>query len=669
MDDDVQYLGTKFATHEPLDNPCEAQEPVSGIILHVEKCGEKAAHEITFHRSRSSYVNIGRKSGSDDKSMRKENDDHNAVFACQVVSARHAKMVLSDSGQVYVVDLHSRHGTHLLKRGESSPRMLKPEVETALADGDILTFGKAVGAGSYLVSPVTIRVELLRDGSSSRASPPARPLTPISSLSHLVSRNRKLSSGRYGLFVPPSYPESVSPHSTSSMYASSDGASSPSEHDSDIEEISSCVPSLGRDSQDKSSQIKIPTFRSFIHDMCNNNASRLSAAREALDASLADTMPSPSSSVEELSQPSPVVVVIDPTLNSRSQSPMELSTPSPSPPSEAQNTEPPVIGAWPDSRPESPDHSSIEAEAPKSDIQPDVEIAHPLPCLARLPDLFPDNLSNGLMDLPPPPFFPVGGPFSNSIASDFGLPPSMPPFPPHGFPAQKALVDRIGAELKASVKRVEEQVTTLQETVTDLKSRHSLTEEDVMDLQTHVDMLEPESDRLLCRINLAERNIASLSGLQTQVNTLRNRLDAPEPEPLEAPLSDVRACAEALNTLVSEMKSLREDAEKRIEEKIDAINVARAEALSAIATEVETLNSLKRKRTEKEDEPQTSEDVVMNGVVAEVGPKPAPFICDEDAHEVPRPQKRARTAMHTAAHTAAAMAVGAVATWSALAFS
>lgn len=49
-------------------------------------------------------------------------------------------------------------------------------------------------------------------------------------------------------------------------------------------------------------------------------------------------------------------------------------------------------------------------------------------------------------------------------------------------------------------------------------------------------------------------------------------------------------------------------------------------------------------------------------------------ITEEPAPEVPtieptRPKKRARTAMHTFAQTAAAMAIGAAATWSALAFS
>lgn len=31
MDDDVQYLGTKLAQPEPLSDPCEAREAVSGM--------------------------------------------------------------------------------------------------------------------------------------------------------------------------------------------------------------------------------------------------------------------------------------------------------------------------------------------------------------------------------------------------------------------------------------------------------------------------------------------------------------------------------------------------------------------------------------------------------------------------------------------------------------
>jgi hypothetical protein len=116
MDDEVEYLGTNLAP--PATCPCDPQQPVTGklplcslashlqtsiskgITLHVETCGGKLAHNISFFKTRTSHVNIGRKSISDDRSMRKENDDHNAVFACPVVSAKHAKLVLAASGHV-----------------------------------------------------------------------------------------------------------------------------------------------------------------------------------------------------------------------------------------------------------------------------------------------------------------------------------------------------------------------------------------------------------------------------------------------------------------------------------------------------------------------------------------------------------------------------------------
>lgn len=100
----------------------------------------------------------------------------------------------------------------------------------------------------------------------------------------------------------------------------------------------------------------------------------------------------------------------------------------------------------------------------------------------------------------------------------------------------------------------------LQDTVGDLVSRQSATEDDVVDLQSRVEMLEPESERLLCRVGGAERNIASLStlqgqmtALQDQATTLRERLDALKPGPVEIPMDDFRASANALNILVAGM--------------------------------------------------------------------------------------------------------------------
>ena len=511
MDDDVQYLGTRLAAPEPLADPCdsEAYTPVTGmsflsshpvlaahsssagITLHVENCGEKAAYNLTFYRAHTGYVNIGRKSGSDDRSMRRENDDHNAVFTCQVVSAKHAKLVLSDSGQVralstmyasansrvassrqvYIVDLHSRHGTHLLRSGEAVPRMLQAEVETPLAHGDVLTFGKVVGAGSYHVSPVTARVELLTSNPPSQ-SPADRALTPFNPPSPVFSRSRRLSSGRYGL-ISAACLESDSSPCSSSISVSSDVVSSPSEQESDIEDEHSCIPTILRDDQGKPS-VKIPAFRSFIRDIYHNAASRSPIALDVPDEPL-DDAPATPPSPDVIRPPSPVVVVIEPfSSKSRSHSPMEVATPSPSPSTEAQHSEPAVVGAWPASRPESPQHSSLEVETSRSEVPPAVEpdrgsgpvlLPQLSTCHSRVTPVSNDALIELMHRLPPPPpFFSIGGPFSTSIASDFGIPSVPPPPLPHLPPAHRTPrfqpVHRIAtecakSEIKGALKNVE----------------------------------------------------------------------------------------------------------------------------------------------------------------------------------------------------------------------
>lgn len=341
------------------------------------------------------------------------------------------------------MDLHSRHGTHLSRAGEA-PKALKAEVETALADGDILTFGKAVGAGSYLVLPVTARVELLRE-KPRMTSPSIQSLTPISSLVNLIPRPCKGNAGRYGLFLPPPQcDDSPSSHSLSSSCVSED-------HDSDIEEVS--VSSLERKHP---IHVKIPTFKSFIHSMCrNNDGPRSSSAKDTLHT-LADFLVSPSPSLEEIRPGSPVVAVIGSAPNSRSQSPMELSTPSPSPPSLSSppagenHPEHAVVGAWPRSRAESPD-APIELE--QDDVIHVVaadETAISETAQGRDPDMLPD-IHHSFMDLPVPSFFPLGPQFGRSLTSPFNCSPPIPSVLPVPNPPS----ERIGSELKTSIKIME----------------------------------------------------------------------------------------------------------------------------------------------------------------------------------------------------------------------
>lgn len=248
------------------------------------------------------------------------------------------------------------------KQGETVSRMLQPEVETTLDDGDIVTFGKAVGQGASLVSPVTVRIEFIHDILDIRDTPPWH--LPADSLSHEL-RLRKLSSGRYGLNSPISYHSSPSSESlSSSPSGSSKEAISHSEHESDIEpmpweELRSCVSlrqDFSADFLGGSLLGKIPSLGSLMQDICHKITDPLD-----IESSHPWTPP-PIVSIESIDEDDEDDDVNAPSSpgclpNSRSHSPMELSTPSPSPPEE-----PEVVGAWPESRDQSAQPASCRLD-------------------------------------------------------------------------------------------------------------------------------------------------------------------------------------------------------------------------------------------------------------------------------------------------------------------
>ncbi|KAJ3505023.1 hypothetical protein NLJ89_g7632 [Agrocybe chaxingu] len=199
-----------------------------------------------------------------------------------------------------------------------------------------------------------------------------------------------------------------------------------------------------------------------------------------------------------------------------------------------------------------------------------------------------------------------------------------------------------------------------------------------------------------------------LEAVQERVDEMPLRLMTPEPRessPAPAPAlnerEDVKASVQALHSLVDEMKHLRETTQQQATEELEAIKVLREAAMSNIAaaqaevkalvvqakqaqqvtaaamevTKTPVLTSLKWKRDDTdENEEGSGEDVVMDGGAAAPVPT-APFIrMDVDlvkTHVVvdgPRPRKRARRFASVVAQTATAVTIGAVVTWSALAF-
>ncbi|KAI0246040.1 hypothetical protein BJV78DRAFT_1258274 [Lactifluus subvellereus] len=241
MDDDIQFLGmvSPISTNKPysISPNLSLQPPASGIMLVVPKNGDEPTQTLRFLKSSSVVVHIGRASSSLTEA---EKSPDSIQFRCPVISRRHAKLMFS-SGHVYIVDLNSHHGTHLLRRGDVVPRSIVPDVPIALQDGDTLTFGKAVGKEPYSVSPITANVMLIYDTEAVLSPPPAvqpvisltdsptSPTTPIKSKQPAAAPNSSIS-GRYGLFGP------HSPCSQSSSPGSSDEDFSQSDHDIEEDE-------------------------------------------------------------------------------------------------------------------------------------------------------------------------------------------------------------------------------------------------------------------------------------------------------------------------------------------------------------------------------------------------------------------------------------------------
>jgi len=162
---------------------------------------------------------------------------------------------------------------------------------------------------------------------------------------------------------------------------------------------------------------------------------------------------------------------------------------------------------------------------------------------------------------------------------------------------------------------------------------------------------------------------------------------------------DVEAKIRALQLLVDEMKVLRETSQVQMAAELEAIKVMRETAMANIAeaqaqTAIETpvLVSLKRKRDDTDENEAVDEsenfqqsddlegsvglanqdkDMVMDKDVSVPSTNPEVLAAGTGALQQvdAPPRKRARRIASVLAHTATAVTIGAVVTWSALAFS
>jgi len=87
-----------------------------------------------------------------------------------------AVLYTSAYAQVYIVDLHSHHGTHL-RRDEIISRPIVPDVPIAFQDGDILTISKPVGKDPFSISPTNFM--LIYDTETVQRPPISQPVISL----------------------------------------------------------------------------------------------------------------------------------------------------------------------------------------------------------------------------------------------------------------------------------------------------------------------------------------------------------------------------------------------------------------------------------------------------------------------------------------------------------
>lgn len=196
---------------------------------------------------------------------------------------------------------------------------------------------------------------------------------------------------------------------------------------------------------------------------------------------------------------------------------------------------------------------------------------------------------------------------------------------------------------------------------------------------------------------------AQLGGLQDRVDDLPDLFSDPEertPQPGLHEREDVKANILALESLVDEMRLLRETSKAQMAAELEAIKDMRETAMANIAeaqaqaAKTPVLLSLKRKRddTDENEETDESENVQIANVEGSVGlvnqekvvevdetsnkpevleeaAAPATATAHRQQLDAPPPRKRTRRIGSVLAQTATAVTIGAVVTWSALAFS
>ncbi|KAL1942162.1 hypothetical protein VTO73DRAFT_6226 [Trametes versicolor] len=628
-----------------MNSPGSTKLNISGIVLHVKEYEGQPPETMSFSKSASRTISVGRKPSQGYIA----DDPERALFRCPVVSRKHAKITFTEYGNVYITDLHSHHGTHVLRPGELVWTGLKPEVPTVLADGDLITFGKTVGRESYLVRPVVVRVQLVFGRDASPRAPSPLP----SSLTHDDSSPDKAparsSSGRYGVYPP-----------------SPDSSPSTSDGDSDAQE----------NSPPASPQDLLPSFervlsRSQSMSLQSGRLRLLQSLLPPIHVSRHDSPETPPCDVEESFFEPAQVIPLD-----HEEEDMDLSSSRSASPEENRDDdvtfvmapeEPPIVGAWPGS---SSSSSSSPEQSPEPFGHPEViEISdddYGTPCQPLIQghavDLTVEEVmqtENDQADADVPEFVVMHNAFFQQVESI--------------AEASARVQELVQPEEREAEMQVDVAAAQTAEILNELTVIRTTRELDEAAFSAHVQQTKERLSALDGQIVETHASLSTrearltqlqsrLQGLGDQVSDLQERSTVAEREAarIEELMKEVGAAKDTLR----ETCDLQREARAQMADELEALKALRIEAAAAVAeaklaaaavtTAASTANVLKRKREDAEDEAEQS---VSNN--------------DDSRIIAALPSKRRRTLQvaSTVAHTATVATIGAVAAWAALAFS
>ncbi|KAF9650438.1 hypothetical protein BDM02DRAFT_3112211 [Thelephora ganbajun] len=582
---------------QPVDSLTPYSHPqVTGLTLTVT-AGEDISRVLRFDNSETPVINIGRMPSSRVNELELDLDPDLAWFRCAVVSRKHAKICFADSGHVYLIDLSSHHGTHLLKVGHAVPVALAPEVPTPLADGDVVTFGKSVGKDADLVRPVSVRVKfLLQPADHSEISQPT----------HI----QRSSSGRFGVLTDidssssssDSEVEEVDPPEVipSNPYRAQIPSHSLSHGFGFIEQWFRTDASSPHTQSQPQSRLSLPSFHSQSqpqskHEVASSSTS--SMAKEVINVDdyddselvipyrttqafthLTDMSIPPSSAAAIVT---PIPIDLEDTIDSIV-------------------VEPSLVGAWPPS-PRSPiDHEEFVVSLMDNmgggevdmNLESDAEDSPGHDILKISQNSNPNPSTNPTGEVADVPHTPQLGPID---AVDLGPSANAVAEPDTTTTTLKVLGD-----IKEDLDSIKENVRQVSSDVWELQKSQQNTSTSVWDINRRVDSLDL---RIKAMESTHETNYEKLSAMLEKEAA---RVDEVLRECQEEKEETKKTC----KTLMDEIQSLREQTEKQVSTEVEALKIVQKETLDAVrAMTQETqitctnhLNNLKRKRDELEEE-------------------------------------------------------------------